>query len=144
MSEALTETKPGERFSSQVSLTPEKVSVFATSVGDENPLHHDPAHAATTRYKRLIASGPQTTAHLMALTAAHFAKRGAVVGLEFSFRFKKPVFADETVTLEWLIVSVEHSARLKGDVVDMRGRVLNAAGETAVSATGKVLIANSF
>lgn len=137
-------TAAGERFSKTISLTPDKVSAFATSVADDNPLHHDPAHAATTRYKRLIASGTHTTSLLMALTAEHFSKRGAVVGLEFCVRFKKPVFADETITIEWHVVSVEHSTQLKGDVVEMQGRVANEAGETAVAATGKVLIAESF
>lgn len=131
---------PGERFSARLTLTPDSVAAFAATVGDRNPLHHDPAHAATTRYKRLIASGPQTTAHLMALTASHFAERGAIVGLDFSFRFNKPVFADETVTLEWLVVAVHDNARLRGQVVDMRGRVQNAAGVTAVGAKGRILL----
>jgi hypothetical protein len=37
---------------------------------------------------------------MMALTATHFSKRFDVVGLDFSVRFHKAVFADETVTLE--------------------------------------------
>jgi 3-hydroxybutyryl-CoA dehydratase len=136
-------THPYERFSAQVSLEPATVSAFAHSVGDDNPVHHDPELAAQSRFGRLIASGPQTTAHLLALTASHFSKRGAMLGLEFSVRFRKPVYADETITLEWLVVSVKHNARLGGEIVDLRGRVRKQNGETAVGAKGRVLVTDT-
>ena len=137
-------TIPHERFSSTIVLTPATVSAFARAAGDENPLHHDPDHAAGTRYGRLVASGPQTTAHLMALTASHFSRRGAMVGLEFWFRFRRPVFANETIRLEWLVVSVKLNSRLGGDVIELRGRIRNEAGETAVGAKGRVLVSEKF
>jgi 3-hydroxybutyryl-CoA dehydratase len=137
-------TVPHERFSSTIVLTPATVSAFARAAGDDNPLHHDPDHAAATRYGRLVASGPQTTAHLMALTASHFSQRGAMVGLEFWFRFRRPVFANETIRLEWLVVSVKPNLRLGGDVIELRGRIRNEAGETAVGAKGRVLVSEKL
>jgi 3-hydroxybutyryl-CoA dehydratase len=134
---------PHERFSAQVTLDPATVSAFADSVGDNNPVHHDADHAAKSRFGRLIASGPQTTAHLLALTASHFSKRGAMLGLEFWVRFRRPVYADETITLEWLVVSVKPNARLDGEIVDLRGRIRNENGETAVGAKGRVLVTHS-
>jgi 3-hydroxybutyryl-CoA dehydratase len=133
-------TRPHERFSAAVALDPGTVSAFAQSVGDTNPVHHDAELAARSRFGRLIASGPQTTAHLLALTASHFSKRGAMLGLEFWVRFRQPIFADETITLEWLVVSVKHSPRLNGDIVDLRGRIRKENGETAVGAKGRVLV----
>jgi len=132
--------RPKERFSSEVTLTPESTSAFARAAGDLNPLHHDAEHAAASRFGRLIASGPQTSALLMSLTATHFSRSGAMLGLEFAFRFKRPVFADETVKLEWLVVGVRPSTKLGGELVELRGRLLNGAGETAVGARGKVLL----
>jgi acyl dehydratase len=123
-------------------LTPDGVSAFARAAGDTNPLHHDPAVAARTRYGRLIASGTQTIAHLMALGARHFSERGDMVGLDFSFRFKKPIYADETIEMEWLVIRVENAPHLKGDVIEMRGRIRNQAGETALGAKGRVLVAD--
>jgi len=70
-----------------------------------------PITRAASRFGRLLASGPQTTAHLLALTASHFSKRGAMLGLEFWVRFRRPVYADETITLEWLVVSVKKKVR---------------------------------
>ena len=137
-------TEPHERFSAVLALAPEDASAFARAVGDSNPLHHDPEFAAATRFERMLASGPQTTAHLMALTASHFAKRGAMLGLEFWFRFRRPVYADETVTLEWLVVAVKQSSRLGGEIIDLRGRLLKQNGETAVGAKGRVLVTENL
>jgi len=137
-------TQPHERFSAVLSLDPGTVSAFAHAVGDTNPAHHDADAAAKSRFGRLIASGPQTTAHLLALTASHFSKRGAMLGLEFWVRFRRPVYADETITLEWLVVSVKKNARLDGEIVDLRGRIRNETGETAVGAKGRVLVTNTL
>jgi len=129
-----------ERFSSVVTLTPKAVADYAHAVGDTNPVHHDPAFAATTRYGRLIASGPHTSALLLALTASHFSAKASVVGLEFWVKFRRPVFADETIRLEWLVVKVTPNAKLGGDIVDMRGRIVGADGKTALGAKGRVLV----
>jgi 3-hydroxybutyryl-CoA dehydratase len=133
--------RPRERFTAEVQLTPATVSAFAHEVGDVNPVHHDPSYAATTRYRRPIASGAHTTGLLMGLTANHFSQDTAMVGLEFWFRFRRPIFADETIHLEWLVIAVRPNARLGGDIVDLRGRIRNQAGETAVGAKGRVLVA---
>lgn len=133
-------TEPGERFSSEVTLTPPDVSAYARSVGDDNPVHHDPLFARSTRFGRLVASGTHTTALLLGLTASHFSKRGATLGLEFWVRFKRAVFADERIRLEWLVVRVTPNAKLGGDVVELRGRIQGQDGKTAVGARGVVLV----
>jgi 3-hydroxybutyryl-CoA dehydratase len=129
-----------ERFSRDVTLSPELVAGYASSVGDTNPVHHDSAFAAATRFGRLIASGTHTTALLLGLTASHYSKRGAMVGLEFWVRFRRAIFADETIRLEWLTIKVTPSAKLGGDIVDLRGRILNENGETALGAKGRILV----
>jgi 3-hydroxybutyryl-CoA dehydratase len=131
-----------ERFSADVALTPAMVAAFASAAGDDNPVHHDPAFAAATRYGRLIASGTHTGALLLGLTARHFSQSGAMVGLEFWLRYRRPVYADETIRLEWLVVRVTPNATLHGDVVELRGRIRRADGTTAVGAKGRVLVAD--
>lgn len=131
---------PKERFSSTVTLTPGIVADFARAAGDDNPIHHDPTFAATTKYRRPIASGTHTTALLLGLTAAHFSKAGSMVGLEFWVGFRRPVFADETIFIEWLVIKVTPNHRLRGDVVDLRGRIKGEDGQTAVGAKGRVLV----
>src|SRR6266581_8054112 len=132
--------RPHDRFSTEVTLTPEAVATYARAAGDTNPVHFDAAFAANTRYRRLIASGTQTTALLLGLTASHFSRGASMVGLEYWVRFRRPVFADETIRLEWLVIKVTPSARLGGDIVDLRGRVLGQDGRTAVGAKGRLLV----
>ena len=67
-----------------------------------------------------------------------------MVGLEFWVHFRRPVYANETIRLEWLSVRVTHSDTLRGDIVELRGRITLPNGETAVGARGKVLVAEHF
>lgn len=131
---------PRERFSSQVRLTPATVAAYAHAAGDTNPVHHDGAFAASTRYGRLIASGTHTTALLLGLTASHFSQHGAMVGLEFWVRFRRPIYADETIRLEWLVVKVTPNEKLRGEIVELRGRITGQDGQTSVGAKGRVLV----
>ena len=131
---------PRERFSSEVTLSPAAVAEYARAAGDDNPVHHDPGFAASTRYGRLIASGTHTTALLLGLTAAHFSRKGAMVGLEFWVRFRRPIAADETIHLEWLVVKVTPNEKLNGEIVELRGRIKGQDGQTAVGARGRVLV----
>ena len=131
---------PRERFSIEIALTPALVAAYAQAAGDTNPVHHDPEFAAATRYGRLIASGTHTTALLLGLTASHYSERGAMVGLEFWVRFRRPIYADETILLEWLVVKVTPNEKLKGDIVELRGRIRGQNGVTALGAKGRVLI----
>jgi 3-hydroxybutyryl-CoA dehydratase len=136
--------QPHDRFSSEVTLTPDSVAEYARAAGDSNPVHFDAAFATHTRYGRLIASGTQTTALLLGLTAAHFSKDSSMVGLEYWVRFRRPVFADETIWLEWLVIKVTPNARIGGYIVDLRGRIRGQDGRTAVGAKGRVLVTDAL
>ena len=135
---------PRERFSTEVTLTPAIVAAYAEAAGDTNPVHDDAACAATTRSKRLIASGTHTTALLLGLTASHSSQHGAMVGLEFWLRFRRPIYADETIRLAWLVVRVTPKAKLRGEVVELRGRITDQNGVTALGAKGKVLVTDQL
>ncbi len=137
-------THAGERFSSDVTLTPTIVAEYARAAGDNNPVHHDSEFAKLTRFGHLIASGTHTTALLLGLTASHFSQRGAMVGLEFWVRFRRAVFADERIRLEWLVIRVTANPKLGGDVVELRGRIRGQDGKTAVGAKGRVLVTPSL
>jgi 3-hydroxybutyryl-CoA dehydratase len=134
--------KPHDRFSCEITLTPDSVAEYARAAGDRNPVHFDPAFAARTRYRRLIASGTQTTALLLGLTATHFSKDTSMVGLEYWVKFRRPVFADERIRVEWLVIKVTQNARLGGDIVELRGRVRGEDGQTSIGAKGRVLVTN--
>ena len=130
---------PGERFSSEITLSPALVAAYAQAAGDSNPVHHDPEFASSTRFGRLIASGTHTTALLLGLTASHFSKQAAMLGLEFWVQFRRAIYADERIRLDWLVVKVTPNDKLGGVVVELRGRIKGQDGTTALGAKGRVL-----
>ena len=93
----------GEVFTDRVRLSAEQIPVFAASVHDFNPLHHDLAAARAAGYPGLIASGTQIGSLLMALTATYFAAPLADgtprngLGMGFDIRFRAVVLADEDI-----------------------------------------------
>src|SRR5262249_10590405 len=99
-----------------------------------------PTFAATTRDRRLIARGTHTTAMLLGLTASHYSQHGAMVGLECWVRCRRPLYTDVTMRLAWLVVRVTPNARLKGDLVALRGRILGHNGVTALGAKGTMFV----
>ena len=132
-------THPHERFSAVVSLEPSATSAFAHAVGDSNPLHHDAEYAAASRFGRLLASGPQTTSHLLARLVAFFQpRRDARTGI--LGQVSAAGLCRRTITLEWLVVSVKKNSSLDGEIINLRGRIRKENGETAVGAKGRVLV----
>jgi len=132
--------QPGLRFHQFKKLNPLMVAAFARDAGDLNPLHHDAEFASRSVYKELIASGPQTTSLLMGVAATKFSEYGPMVGLEFSFRFRKAIKANEEIKIEMLVVNVTEHAKLGGYLVDLRGRVVKEDGNTALGAKGLILL----
>jgi acyl dehydratase len=118
-----------------VSFDAESIPRVAAEIGDDNPLHHDAAWAATTRFGGLIASGGHTIAAMLAPTATFVNERSNSLGLEFWFRLRRAVRAGSTMTLEWRIVAIAAKPRLKGHVLDMAGTLREADGALAIEAT---------
>lgn len=132
--------RPHDRFTQKYQLTPDAVSSQALAVGDSNPIHHDADFAARTRYGRPIASGTHTTALLLALTASHFSTESSMVGLDYWVGFKRPIYADEKIRLEWLVIRVTPNRKLRGQIVELRGRILGQDGKTSLGAKGRLLV----
>ncbi len=130
----------GEEFTDVLHLTPEGISRFAALAGDENPLHHDEAHARGTRFGGLIASGTHVVAAIMGVCATHLSRKGAALGLEFSFRLRRAARAGDALRIRWRVVRVEPKASLGGELVFLEGEARDGAGDLAVSATATVLV----
>ena len=61
-----------------------------------------------------------------------------MVGLEDWIRFRRPIYAEETIVLEWLIIKVTENPKLGGKIVDLRGRILGEDGKTSLGAKGRI------
>src|SRR3569833_3254761 len=55
----------GERFERTFVFDADGITAFASMAGDMNPLHHDPAAAAASRFNDKIASGTHTTSIML-------------------------------------------------------------------------------
>ncbi len=135
----------GETFSLRVRIRAEDIPLFATSVHDHNPLHHDVDVARAAGYPGLIASGTQVGSYLMALTATHFAKpteaglqRGGL-GVGFELRFRAVVLADEDIELHWRVTELLRKDRLDGWIAKLEGEARSVRGPL-LTATATLLL----
>src|SRR5688572_8954643 len=94
----------GQRALRSLTLTAEHVRKFAEISGDRNPLHFDEAFAARTKFGRLVVQGGLTTGLLHALVAMDMPGPGTVF-LSQSWKFTAPVFIDDTITAEAVVIS---------------------------------------
>ena len=62
-----------------------------------------------------------------------------MLGLEFTFRFRKAVKAGDTITMDWEIISAEYKTSLQGELVGLEGTAINQAGELVLTGQGKIL-----
>jgi acyl dehydratase len=130
----------GEQCSKQLALSEDNIRSFATRVEDFNPLHHDAAYAAQTRFGGLIASGTQPIAHFTAMLANHFDGARQPLGLEFGMKLKKAAYAGDTLSMRWEITEAHWKDSLQGDLVTLRGEVRNQHGEIVVLGSATVLV----
>lgn len=113
-------------------------SRFAWAIGDDNPLYHDPAHAAGTRWGGQLA--PPTILYSLENTVS-----GAVEGLPgvhamfagTDFRWERPVAVGTRFRTESVLHDiVEHRTRFAGTAIQQiyRIRFLDAEGRLVAEA----------
>ena len=125
----------GMRLSRELRLDATAISAGARMVGDLNPLHHDAAFAATTRFGGLIASGAHTSALLAGVISVLLTEGGfgPAVGVDYRVRFRRPVPVDRPMRMEWVVTGLD-SVR-GGDLVRFSGQIADAeSGDVALSA----------
>ena len=94
----------GDRATRSLTLTAEHVEQFAQLSGDRNPLHFDEDFAVATPFRRLVVQGGLTTGLLHALVAMDLPGPGTVF-MNQEWKFRAPVFIDDTITAEAEVLS---------------------------------------
>jgi acyl dehydratase len=129
----------GYAFERRIVWTEADIAAFATLAGDVNPLHHDPAFAATSRFGGIIASGSHTVAVLLAMCGAQATAEYPGVGLQFDFRLLGAARPNEEMLFRWEVVSSEPSLKPRGTVVRLRGSITGPGDRPIVAATATTL-----
>ncbi len=89
----------GARATLERTFTADDVEAFAALTGDRNPLHFDPAFAASTRVGRLVVQGGLTTGLFNTIVAMELPGPGSVF-LHQEWDYPAPVYVGDTVTAE--------------------------------------------
>lgn len=96
---------------------------FSQSVGDRNPVHSDPAFAATISFREPIAPGMWTAGLLSALIGTRLPGPGSIY-VSQELRFLRPVKPGDTITARVEVAELlpeRNRARLKTTCLNQRG-----------------------
>jgi 3-hydroxybutyryl-CoA dehydratase len=112
-------------------VTQERINRYAEASGDHNPLHVDPAYAATTQFGGPIAHGMLVLAFLSEMLTAAFGEAW-VSGGRMKVRFRGPARPGDTVTAAGQVTKRD------GTRVVCQVECRNRAGEVLVSGDAEV------
>jgi acyl dehydratase len=115
-------------------ITAETIREFVDATGDDNPLHSDPAFAATTRFGQVIAPGILTGGLVSAVIGTRLPGPGTIY-LSQTFRFLRPVVIGDTITAR---VEVTEILRERNRVC-LRTMCRNQAGEPVIEGEAWVM-----
>jgi len=108
----------GDTFTVSRQFSEEDMTAFAHITRDYNPVHFDPRFSGAKGFKARICHG--------LLVGSILTEVGGQIGWLASvmnFRFKQPVYFDETITCRFTITAIDERRRAKAEVV-----YLNAEG----------------
>lgn len=125
----------GDRATLTVNLTPEIVASYIAATGDDNPVHHDAAYAATTRFGRPIGHGMWCGGIISALLGTKLPGPGSIY-LSQSLTFVRPAYVGTNVVASVEVLAVRTGKpilTLRTECRDEEGHIL-AEGEAVVLA----------
>ncbi|MFC5707196.1 MaoC family dehydratase [Aeromonas eucrenophila] len=110
-----------------------EVNAFAGLSEDFNPLHLDPAFAASTVFERPIVHGMLLASLFSGLLGQKLPGEGSVY-LGQSLSFKQPVFVGDEVTAEVEIIALRDDK----PIATLATRILTQSG--AIAVTGEAVV----
>ena len=97
--------EPGDSAEISRRATDADIAGFVEAVGDYNPVHSDPAYAATTRFKEPIAPGIWTAGLISAVIGTRLPGPGAIY-LSQDLKFLGPVKFGDVITARVRVLDV--------------------------------------
>jgi acyl dehydratase len=126
------ETRISQRFSFNRKITKENVLSFAQLSGDYNPLHVNEEFAINSQFGKNIVHGMLSSSLFSTLIGMHCPGEKSLY-LSQTLQFKKPLFYEETVRVQGVIMNkIDAFKLLKIKTEIFRGDDLIVSGEAQV------------
>jgi len=126
--------KVGQTYSKDVTISGERVELFARASGDTNPLHLDEEFARGTRFGQRVAHGMLTGGIIGGILGTEFPGFGTIY-LSQEIKFMRPVFIDDILTIKLEVIEV---IKDKNRLV-LSTEVTNQRGEKVATGTAMVM-----
>ncbi|MDZ4701434.1 MAG: MaoC family dehydratase [Rhodothermales bacterium] len=124
--------KVGDTFSFTRTISQADVQAFADVSGDDNPLHIDPAFAATTTFGKPIVHGVFLLGIVSKVLGRDFPGAGSVA-VALSAKFLRPVVVDSEITVEVKIAEkVENRKHIRAKLYVYSGGKMCVGGEATL------------
>jgi 3-hydroxybutyryl-CoA dehydratase len=122
----------GDTFSFTRTISQADVQAFADVSGDDNPLHIDPAYAATTTFGKPIVHGVFLLGIVSKVLGRDFPGAGSVA-VALSAKFLRPVVVDSEITVEVKIAEkVENRKHIRAKIYVYCGSKMCVGGEATL------------
>lgn len=132
----------GARFATSRSVTQGQIDAYAQASGDDNPLHTDPAFAATTPLGSTVAHGMLVLAWLSDLLSDSLGERWAAGGA-FRIRFRAPARPGDRLALSATVRSIQDTDTKEGRRATLDVLVANERQEVVIDGTATVPVGES-
>ena len=121
----------------------EKVREYASAVGDDSPVCHDPAAARAAGYSDVVA--PPTFAFTLTMRAMNDAVADPALGLQYGrvvhgeqrFHFERPIVAGDELTVTTTIADI--TVKRSNEYLTTRSEIHDSYGEL-VAVTHEVIV----
>jgi len=131
--------KVNEVYTHSFSFSQDEVNRFAEVTGDKNPVHLDPAYAATTMFKRPIMHGMLSASLFSKVFGTLFPGEGTIY-LKQSLAFLKPMYVDTQYEAVFTVkeVMIEKNRAVFETVIRDKDGKICTSGEATVMNPGKI------
>ena len=123
----------GDRASRTRIVRAEDIELFTELTGDRNPLHHDEAAAAASRFGGIIVQGGVTSGLLNAVVAEDLPGPGSVF-LHVDWSFQAPVRPGDKLTAEVEVLDRREDKPIRR----LRTTITNQDGEVVLDGSALV------
>jgi len=125
--------RAGDTSTFSKTITEADILLFAAVSGDNYPLHVDAEYAKTTRFGQRAAHGMLTASLLSTVIGLLLQKPGGIY-VEQSIRFRRPVFAGDTLTATAEVTELIPERRR----MRVRAGIVNQRGDTVLDGEGVI------